>query len=179
VASLFHFWCIIFLLLVFISIIIHEFTDYRKWLLPVIAFILVGILFMVFALLYEFNIETYLYQSSVTNFQLDYFANNKQNASFSVYVSIALFFVFSMLITMSDRPSNNHISYKKILAAFGIGVVVFLISAHKSNDLLVFTIAPLAILGAAYIEQPQPQIRRDIVSVVFILCSLILFWIQL
>jgi hypothetical protein len=84
-----------------------------------------------------------------------------------------------MLITMSDRPSNNHISYKKILAAFGLGVVVFLISADKSNDLLVFTIAPLAILGAAYIEQPQPQIRRDIVSVVFILCSLILFWIQL
>jgi hypothetical protein len=179
VASLFHFWCIFFLLLVFISIIIHASTDYRKWLLPFIAFFVVGILSMVFALMYEINIEAYIYQSSAMNFLLDYFANSSQNAAFSVYVSIALFFVFSMLITMSDRPSNNHISYKKILASFVIGVAVFLISAHKSNDLLVFTIAPLATLAAAHIEEPQPQIRREIVLAVFIVCSLLLFWVQL
>jgi hypothetical protein len=179
VASLFHFWCIIFLPLVFFSIRIHAFTDYRKRLLPFIAFFVVAILFMVFALIYQINIEDHLYQSSLTYYQLDYFVNNQQNAAFSVYVSIALFFVFSMLITMSDRPSNNHISYKKILASFVIGVAVFLISAQKSNDLLVFTIAPLATLGAAHIEQPQPQIRRDIVLAIFIVCSVLLFWVQL
>ena len=34
IASLFHFWCILFVLLVYISIIFHVSRDYRNWLLP-------------------------------------------------------------------------------------------------------------------------------------------------
>ena len=39
VASLFHFWAIIFLVLVYISIIFHVSRDYRNWLIPFVAFL--------------------------------------------------------------------------------------------------------------------------------------------
>ncbi|HEU0135898.1 MAG TPA: hypothetical protein VFQ50_01265, partial [Flavobacterium sp.] len=38
VAALFHFWSILFIILVFISIFFHVSRDYRNWLLPFIAF---------------------------------------------------------------------------------------------------------------------------------------------
>jgi len=34
IASLFHFWCILFIILVYISIIFHVSRDFRNWLLP-------------------------------------------------------------------------------------------------------------------------------------------------
>lgn len=179
VASLFHFWCVVFLVLVFISIIFHVASDYRNWILPFAALFVVVILFMVFAFLYEIDVVNYTNQITATHFELDYFDNNSQNASFSIYVSIALFFVFSLLVSMSNRPSNSHIAYKKIIAAFSISVFVFLISANKSNDLLTFTMGPLAIMGAAHIEFAQEELKRNIVIVVFMLCSLCLFVAQL
>ena len=44
VASLFHFWCILFLLLVYISIIFHVSRDYRNWLIPFVAFFVTAII---------------------------------------------------------------------------------------------------------------------------------------
>src|SRR5690606_36426599 len=41
-AALFHFWSIIYILLVFISIVFHVSRDYRNWLIPFIAFFAVA-----------------------------------------------------------------------------------------------------------------------------------------
>jgi hypothetical protein len=44
--------------------------------------------------------------------------------------------------------------FQKIIASF-FGVVIFLVSSNKSNDLLIFTIAPLAIMATNHIEMPR------------------------
>jgi hypothetical protein len=66
-------------------------------------------------------------------------SNNYQNGALSIYATVALFFV--MFATLSSRPMVTHASFKKIIASFFIGVLIFLVSSNKSNDLLIFTIA--------------------------------------
>jgi hypothetical protein len=178
-ASLFHFWCILFLILAFISIIFHVSRDYTNWVLPFIAFFTVAIFFTFFTSIFGINTVVYLQKSTQISLAIDYFTNSTQNLALSIYVSVALFFVFSMFITLSHRPSILQTSYKKIVASFFIGVMVFLLSANKSSDLLLLTTAPLAILASAHIEYSQTKFKQEMVFTAVLLSSLFLFVSQL
>jgi hypothetical protein len=179
VASLFHFWCIIFLVLVFISIISHVSGDYRNWLLPFIAFFTVVILFAMYSLAFGADAINYIKNGVEINLSIDYFTNNYQNAALSVYATVALFFLISTIMTLSSKPLLLHASFKKIIIAFLIAVVIYVISANKSNDLLVFTIAPLAIMATSHIEMPQQKLNQELALGVLILCSLFAFFSQI
>jgi Family of unknown function (DUF6427) len=179
VASLFHFWCILYLILVFISIIFHVARDYRNWVLPFIAFVAVGIISIGVALLFNKDIFGYVNQNAIFNFKIDYFTNNYQNLAFSIYATVALFFVVSMFLSLSSKPLLLNSSFKKIIASFFIGIVIFAISPNKSNDVLIYTIAPLAIMATSHIEVKQLQLKQELVLGILILCSFFAFFSQL
>jgi hypothetical protein len=54
-------------------------------------------------------------------------------------------------------------------------VLIFLVSSNKSNDLLIFTIAPLAIMATNHIEIPQIKLKQEMVLIVLIACSVFAF----
>ncbi|HPW97453.1 MAG TPA: DUF6427 family protein [Flavobacterium sp.] len=179
VAALFHFWCILFLFLVYISIIFHASRDYRNWLIPFIALFTTLTIFILAALVFDIAWITYLIETTKTNFQLDYFTNNIQNLALSIYVVLSLYFVFSMIFTLSNKPMILQASYKKMIFGFFIGVIVFLISINKSNAMLVFTFLPLAILCTNNIEYSQNKTYQEIVLGLFILFGFFSFFSQL
>ena len=179
VAALFHFWSILYIILVFISIIFHVARDYRNWVLPFIALFSVAALASVFSIIFDESIIEFMKTQLTVNFKLDYFTNNYQNAAFSIYITIALFFIISMFASLNSKPLLLHASFKKILTSFFIGIIIFVISAHKSNDLLLFTFAPLAIMATSHIEIRQLKLKQEIVLGVLILCSLFTFFSQL
>lgn len=179
VASLFHFWSILYIVLVFISLLFHVSKDYRNWILPFIALVTVAIIFLFFSIIVDKDIMEYINTNVTTNYEINYFTNNYQNGALSIYATIALFFVVSMLASLSNKPLLLHTSFKKIIASFFIGVVIFLISSNKSNDLLVFTFAPLAMMATSHIEIKQPKLKQEMVLFVLIACSLFVFFSQL
>jgi hypothetical protein len=178
-AALFQFWSILYILLVFISVIFHVSRDYRNWVIPFIALFAVTILFVACSLIFDINSIAFLKESSKIDLSLDYFTNNYQNAAFAIYITVALFFVISTFSTLSSRPLVLLSSYKKIIASFFIGIFVFVLSANKSNEVLVFTFAPLAIMATTHIEISQPKLKEDIVIFVLLACSLFVFFSQL
>ncbi|WP_456313724.1 DUF6427 family protein [Pseudomonas shirazensis] len=179
IASLFQFWCVLFLILVFISIIFHVSRDYRNWVLPFIALMAVSVIFILISLIFHIDAIAFLEKRAVVNFNIDYFKNNYENGALSIYVAISLFFVFSMVTTLSNRPQIVHSSYKKIVACFFIAALVFIVSPDKSNDLLLFSIAPLTMMAASHIEYIQQKLNNEIVYYVVIACSLFTFFSQL
>ena len=179
VAALFHFWSILFIVLVFLSILFHVARDYRNWLLPFIAFFAATISFLMFTLMFDESRIDYVYASSQINLKVDYFTNNFQNLALSLYVMVAVFFLASLFLTLSNRPLLLHTSYKKILLLFLIGIVIFVISPVKSNELILFTAAPLAIMATAHIEMQQPQWQREVVLAATILLGFFTFFTQL
>ena len=179
IAALFHFWSILFIILVFVSILFHVARDYRIWLLPFLAFFSISVLFLLFAILFDKNAIGILLQSTYADYNIGYFTNNYQNGAFSIFVAIALFFLVSLLLTFSSKPIIVHASYKKIIISFFIGVAIFIISPEKSNDLLVFTFASLAIMATSHIETTQVKLQKEIIVSVYIICSLFTFFSQL
>lgn len=179
VASLFQFWSILFIILVYISIIFHVSRDYRNWVLPFIALLAVTILFYMTSLILNIDAIAFIQEKAVIDFRIDYFKNNYENAALSIYTAVALFFVTSMLMTLSNRPQIVHSSYKKVVACFFIAAFVYIISPNKSNDLLLFSIAPLTIMATSHVEYMQQKLNNEIVYYTLIVCSLFTFFSQL
>lgn len=178
-AAVFHFWCILFIALVFISILFHAARDYRNWFLPVIAFCTAATVFLMFALMIDKTWITDLVTHAQFNFKVNYFDNNYQNAALSIYATIALFFLGSLVMSLSNRPIILHSSYKKIIWYFVIAAVIFIISPSKSSDLLVFTFAPLAIMATSHIEAAQVQWQKEVVLFAVMAGGIFAFFLQL
>jgi hypothetical protein len=179
VATLFHFWSILYILLVFIAILFHVARDYRNWFLPFIAFFTTAFIYLFFALIFNKSWITNLVSQAVVDYKINYFVAISQNLALSIYATIGLFFVFSLVLSMSNRPLILHSSYKKIISAFFIGILVFIVSPNKSNDLLVFTIAPLAMMATCHIEIAQIKWQKEVALAFLILSGFIAFFAQL
>lgn len=179
VASIFHFWSILFIILVFIAILFHTARDYRTWFLPFIAFFIAIMIFVLIDLVFDKNIIPNLIASTTSNFEIKYFSNNYQNFALSLFGTISLYFIAYTVLTISNRPIILHSSYKKIIAAFFIGIAVFLISPNKSNDILIFTFAPLAFMLTLFTETPQSKVKREITVSIIVLSGLFAFFSQL
>lgn len=179
IASLFHFWCILFILLVYISIVFHVSRDFRNWLLPFVAFVATAVVFVLVSLMMDPTWINGLVQQTRTNFELNYFTNNYQNAALSFFVVVALYFLFSMVFSLTNRPLILQASYKKMIFAFLIGIAVFALSAKKDNAMLLFTFFPLAEMATNNIEYSQNKMYQEIVALLLIAGSFTAFFAQL
>ena len=178
IAALFHFWSILFILLIFIAILFHVARDYRNWFLPIIAFFSIAILFVGSSLYFNTQWINHLISESTIDLRFDYFTNNNQNIAFSIYTTIGLFFLVLLLLSLSNRPLILHPTYKKVISAFVIGIAVFAISPNKSNELLVFTFAPLAMIATTHIETAQAYWKKELVLWILVAVSIIAFFKQ-
>ncbi|MFZ4105217.1 DUF6427 family protein [Flavobacterium sp.] len=179
VASLFHFWTIIFLLLVYISIIFHVSRDYRNWLIPFVALFVVAVIFVFYNVLLDNNAVNAYLQNNIMNFSLDYFTNNNQNIAFSIFTVFLLFFLVPFIFSINSKPLNLQASYKKVVFAAFFGIIIFLISDNKSNEILVFTFLPIAIIATNTIEYFQNKIQQEIILFISIACGFYCFFSQL
>jgi Family of unknown function (DUF6427) len=179
IACLFHFWCILFIVLVYASIIFHASRDYRNWLLPFVAFFATAVIFVLSALIFNERWIGYLLNQTQTNFQIDYFTNNFQNIALSIYAMMAVYFVFSMIFSLTNRPLILQASYKKMVFGFIIGIAVFLISPEKDNAVLLFTFMPLSVMTTTNIEYSQSKMYQEIILLLLIVGSFFAFFTQL
>ncbi len=179
VATLFHFWSILFILLVFISIIMHVSRDYRNWVLPYIALFSVAVIFCLTAFIFDKTLINDLIEQINFSFKFDYFTNNYQNIALSIFVALSVLFFFSQMGSMSKRPLVLHASYKKIIFTFVIAVIIFVISDNKSNDILIFTFMPLAIMATSFMEGTQEKWIKETTAILIIITCFILFYLHL
>jgi hypothetical protein len=179
VASLFHFWAILFIFLVYISIIFHVSRDYRNWLIPFVSLFLASIVFVFYALLFDKSaINTYLSSNGI-NYGIDYFTNVYQNIAFSIYVVFLLFFILPSIFSLTNKPLNLQASYKKVLFAALISIVIFVLSTNKSNEVLVFTFLPMSIMATNMIEYLQNKIQQELILFISVAAALFCFFTQL
>jgi hypothetical protein len=178
-AALFHFWSIIYIVLVFISIIFHVSRDYRNWIIPFIAFFAVSVIYAMAIVMTGKNLFTELTGEVSVSFDFTYFENIYQNIALAVFSSIAVLFAVTQALSVTSKPLNMQSSHKKILFSFFIGVAIYVLSDNKNNSFLAFTFAPLAIMGANYLEsQDNIWIKEGILTLIVVI-ALLLFVSQL
>ncbi len=178
-AALFHFWSILFILLVFVSIILHVARDYRNWILPYIAFFAVAVIFALFSTIFNESLIYELIDKVGFDFTFDYFTNKYQNIALSIYAALTVLFVFSQLVSLPNKPLILHNSYKKIIIAFFIGAVIYVVSPDKSNNILIYTFMPLTVMATNYFESVQGKWTGEATAIIVLGLSFLSFFLQL
>jgi Family of unknown function (DUF6427) len=177
-SAIFHFWSIIYIVLVFLSIIYHSGKDYKNWLLPFVSFMCVWLLYIFFNLIFY---DTYQVEKSLFSVDFTFFNNQNlyQNMAFSVYVSISVLFFASQIIQYPNKPLNMQSSYKQVYFSFILAMAIYVFSANKTNDLLIYSFAPLSILGANMFEKMEDTIYKEVSLWLLFLIGLFFFIMQL
>lgn len=179
VASLFHYWAILFVFLVYISIFFHVSRDYRNWLIPFVSLFATVVIYVLFSLILNHNINQNLLSVGIVDFRMDYFKNNYENLALSMFAVVSVFFLFSKMIALTNRPLVLQASYKKVVISFIIGVIIFIISPNKSSDVLLFTFFPLAVMGTNNIEYSKNKINQELAVGLTIILAFCSFFLQL
>lgn len=179
IAALFHFWSILFIFIVFVSIIFHVSGDYRNWVLPFIAFFTVGIIFIFFSLVIDKEWLDVVWNQTGTDFEFYYLEKSASNAALVLYALFAVVFLLSMIFTMSKRPIIMLASYKKVIFIFLISVLIYIISPEKSNSLLLFGLMPISVLATGFIEINRDSVLKEIMTATVLACGVLLFIFQL
>lgn len=179
VAALFHFWSILFLLLVFISIILHVSRDYKNWLIPFIAFFTVLTIFVAVNLYFEKAPLNYFLDKVDYSFNFTYFESVYQNVALAIFSSLILLFFVNIVLTINAKPLNLQSSYKKVVFAFIIGLTIYIFTSDKDNSYLLYSLMPTAVMGANFIEGIKGKIVKEIVIVTLIVFGLFFFFMTL
>ena len=178
-AALFHFWSILFIGLVFVSIALHVARDYKNWILPYIAFFTIGTLYAVFITIYDTSLLSHLLDGAVISFNFDYFTNKYQSIAISIYAAITVLFLFSQLVALPNKPLIHHNSYKKIIIAFFIGFTIYIVSPDKNNSILIYTFMPLAVMATSYFEGIKIKWTQEVTAIIVVGLSFLSFFMQL
>lgn len=178
-AAVFHFWSIIYIVLVFISIIFHVSRDYKNWIIPFIAFFAVATLYVMAALGIDKSFFNHILGEMSISFDFTYFENIYQNIALAFFASVTVLFLFPYASSIGSKPLNLQLSHKKILFSFLIGVAIYVLSDDKNNSFLAFTFAPLAIMGANYLDSQDNFWVKESVMGILVLVAVVLFSMQL
>lgn len=179
IAAIFHFWSILYIILVFTSIILHVSRDYRNWVLPYIALFTAVSIFLLASFIFDKALINYVLEGAKLNFGFDYFTNKFQNIALSIYAAIAVLFLFSQIISLPNKPLNLQASYKKIIISFFIGFIIFIISPFKNNSMLIYTFMPLAVMATGFFEGIEVKWMKEATAVIVIGLSFLSFLLQL
>ena len=178
-ASLFHFWAILFIILVFVSIIFHVSRDYRNWIIPFIAFFTVAIVAILSILIFDTTLlNNFVAQISV-DFDFKYIKTLFQNIALAIYIFTSILALVTMVLMLQRKSLNMQASYKKIILGYLIGLVVFFISPDKDNSSLIFTFVPVSIMLTNYLETVEKYWIKETILGTIILASVITFILQL
>ena len=178
-AALFHFWSIFYIVLVFITIILHVSKDYRNWIIPFIALFAVTIIFFLSNSLLDNSLMSTLLSKTYISFDFYYFDNIYQRIALAVFTSLSLFAFVMHVFDIPNKSLNMQSSHKTIVFSFILGVGIYVLSANKNNGSLAFCFAPLAIIGANFIEKIENDLVKEIVLYCLLTFGVFFFILQL
>lgn len=178
-ASIFQFWSLLFLVVVYASIFFHVSRDYRNWLIPFVSFFVFCVIFTLVSIIFDSNLIGNYLHSAIIDVNFDYFKNNFENLALSMFSVVILFFGVSMLFSIANRPLIIQATFKKLVLTLIISLVVFVISTNKTNDLLLLSFFPLATIATSFIEYNKNTLQKELVMYGCLIMALTAYFLQL
>lgn len=174
VASLFHFWTILFLVVLYVGIMLHASNYYKNWLVPFTS------MFIVFMIVnaYELAMNDHFFQFSdavvATDFTLlSVNCGNVVMTLFALGLLVSLFFLPS---SIRLKLQKNKLSYLILVVVLIVAVVLMLVSPGKNIAMLIFVYFPLATLFTCFFEKiTKPWLQSGVLYCMIFVSVLLCF----
>lgn len=170
-ASLFYFWSILFLVVVYAGVL-YYLPAFKNWFIPPLAALCVMFLCLSFHIVaYD---EWYHFSRWFQESNFDY--SNYQSLKILTPISIILaltlwtltnFFAIVRRVSVSLKPSLNLVLLNLLIA-----IAVAILAPTKDGSELIFFFVPLSIITSIYFDQRSDKVFREVLLVLLILMPL-------
>jgi hypothetical protein len=151
-ASLFYFWSILFLVLVFVALIFYSIGQSNNWIIPFTGIITVALIVVSYNIITENTFgDIYRYIDSV-GFDFSNYNTPKLIISITIISLLGLWTLFFYVKKLQDKSRALRPSFILILIALIIGITIVVFAPNKNGSEFIFLFAPLAIIMTNYVE---------------------------
>jgi len=151
-ASLFYFWAILFLILVFAALIFYSIGQLNNWIIPFMGVLTVAIIVSSYLILTSDTLgDITLF---VDGLAFDFSTYNKLDLiiSITIIISLGIWSLVFYVKKLQDKSRAYRPSFILILIALIIAITIIVVAPSKNGSEFIFMFAPLAIIMTNYIE---------------------------
>lgn len=174
IASLFYFWSVLFLIVIYSGILLHTSHYFKNWLIPPVAILAVSALVTGFNIIFYDQFYTFSawFQESSFNFEL--YQNPQLLIPLSIILAVAVWTVFFYFGILQKANINSRPTYILVLLTLLVAVGVALFSPVKNGSELLFFFVPLAIIASNYFEGKTERTFKEILLIGLILMPILI-----
>ena len=173
-ASLFYFWTILFLFLVYFGVFIHLRRYGKLYLVPILAVLTAFTIATLVDLVYT---DSFFYISEWTEAANLDFSGYSEPAVFipvSIILAITIWSLFFYLVLIQRASGHNKSSLVIVLVCLFNALLVAVLGESKDSGELLFYIAPLSIILSNYVQRLEDKWFRESLLVFAILAPVLL-----
>ena len=155
IATLFYFWSILFLLVLYAALIQLASKNFKLFLIPIIGMFLVFIICTIYFLYLDNNMYWYKDYKIFSSFDFSSFKLLKNFFSLFVILSMTVISLVFKFLNFTKTPLRKKSKYWIIIFTLITGIIIGILSGQKNGVELIFTIVPISILFSNFIEAVQ------------------------
>lgn len=178
VASLFYEWALLFLIVVFASIIVYRLGDYRNWLVPFVAMFTVAILLFTYAIWFT-GMDWFV---EIFRFSVNFYSIKTKTIGFILpVVLIAFFSLISLVAFMANykaKPSVVQSALLLVVIALFAGAGIAAVSNNRESDEVIFAFFPASVLITNYLQLISKRWWKESVLWLFLILPVLLLFVS-
>jgi hypothetical protein len=174
IASLFYFWAILFLFIVYAGILLHTSNYFKNWLIPPVAFLTVFALATSFSIIMYSDFYTFSFWFQESNFNFENYQVASLLIPLSIILAIALWTLSFYFGLLQKASINSRPTYILVLFTLFISVGVALLAPTKNGSELLFFFVPLSIITSNYFESKKERTFKEILLASLIILPILI-----
>ena len=155
IATLFYFWSILFLLVLYAALIQLASKNFKLFLIPIIGMFVVFIICTIYFLYLDNNMYWFTDYENFISFDFSSYKFLKNFFSLFVILSMIVISLVFKFLNFTKTPLRKKSKYWIIIFTLITGIIIVILTAQKNGIELIFTIVPISILFSNFIEALQ------------------------
>ncbi len=173
IASLFYFWSILFLFIVYCGILFHAVNYFKNWLIPLVAIFVVFILVATYHILVNdafYSLTAWFQESS---FRFENYRDPLLFIPLSILITLALWTSSYYFKIFQQAGIRSQPTYMLVFITLLISILVGIFSPVKNGSELLFFFVPLSIIASNYFEGRNERTFKEILLIGLILMPIL------
>ncbi|WP_066222777.1 DUF6427 family protein [Formosa haliotis] len=162
IASLFYFWSILFIVLIYAALIFHSNSNLKDWIIPLTGVASVYVLSIAYSVIVYDDFFTALNIFPEVSLEFNTYNTLQYIVGVTLLISFGIWSSVFYIRTIKSKQKDFKPGYKVILVAALIAFSIMILSPKKEGGEFLFLFAPLAIIITNYIETIQEKWFKEV-----------------
>ncbi|MGA9324594.1 MAG: DUF6427 family protein [Salegentibacter sp.] len=168
IASLFYFWAILFVVVVYAGIMAYA-ARLKNWLIPPVAFLCVAAITTSFHIVAYDAFYTLPQWFQASNFDFSLYREPQILVPLSIILALLLWTLLYYASIIQKASVTQRPLLHLILLSLFTNITIAVFSPHKDGSELIFFFVPLSIIASNYFDSKRDKIFREVLLAILIL----------